>query len=67
MKAVKQGRSENEGFNAELKRLPLFPARWRAREMPRREQACVFTQHAAQLARLHDGVREHLCRAAELV
>jgi hypothetical protein len=66
-KAVKRGRSENEGFNAELKRLPLGPARRGAREMLRRVQACVFTLHAVQLTRLQNGVREHLCRTADIV
>ena len=66
-KEVKRGRSENEGFNAELKRLPLYPARRGAREMLRRVQACVFTLHAVQLTRLQNGVREHLCRTADIV
>lgn len=66
-KAVKRGRSENEGFNAELKRLPLSPARRGAREMFRRAKACMFTLHAAQLTRLQNGVREHLCRTADIV
>lgn len=67
LKAVKQGRSENEGFNAELKRLPFFPARRGAREMLRRVQACTFTLHAVQLTRLKNGVRGHLCRTADIV
>lgn len=66
-KAVKQSRSENEGFNAELKRLPFFPARRGAREMLRRVQACTFTLHAVQLTRLQNGVRAHLCRTADIV
>jgi hypothetical protein len=66
-KAVKGGRSENEGLNAELKRLPFAPARRGAREMFRRVEACVFTLHAVQLARLRNGVREHLCRTADIV
>jgi len=64
---VKRGRSANEGLNAELKRLPLYPARRGAREMLRRAQACVLTLHTVQLTRLQNGVREHLCRTADIV
>jgi len=60
-KAVKSGRSENEGLNAELKRLPFAPARRGAREMFRGVAACVSTLHAVLTARLQNGVREHLC------
>jgi len=35
--------------------------------MFRRVEACVFALHAVQLARLQNGVREHLCRMADIV
>lgn len=66
-KVVKKERSQNEGLNAELKRLPLLPARRGSREMLRRVQACVLALHMVQLTRLQNGVREHLCRTADIV
>lgn len=60
-------RSQNEGLNAEFKRLPFTPARAGAREMLRRVHACTLTLHLVQLARLQNGVKDHLCRTAYLV
>lgn len=65
--AVKSHRSQNEGLNAEYKRLPLAPARRGARELLRRSQACSLTLHLVQLTRIQHGVTTHLCRTAHLL
>ncbi|MCA1819958.1 MAG: hypothetical protein LC620_07930 [Halobacteriales archaeon] len=63
---VKSHRSQNEGLNAELKRLPTMPARRGKRELLRRSQACTLTLHLVQLTRLQRGVTTHLCRTANI-
>lgn len=63
---ISADRSQNEGLNAQLKTLPLAPARKEAREMLRRAQACTLTLHLVQLTRLQNGVRDHLCRTSYL-
>ncbi len=64
---VRSHRSQNEGFNAELKRLPIAPARRGARELLRRAQACTLTLHLVQLTRLQHGVTTGLCRVSYLL
>lgn len=61
---VKSHRSQNEGFNAEYKRLPITPARRGKQELLRRAQACSLTLHLVQLCRLQHGITTHLCRTA---
>lgn len=63
---VRSHRSQNEGFNAEFKRLPIMPARRGTRELLRRAQACTLTLHLVQLTRLQHGVTTHLCRTANI-
>lgn len=64
---VKSQRAQNEGLNAELKRLPITPARRGTRELLRRAQACTLTLHIVQLTRLQHGVTTHLCRTANIL
>lgn len=64
---VRSHRSQNEGFNAELKRLPTAPARRGIRELLRRAQACTLTLHLVQLTRLQHGVTTGLCRVSYLL
>lgn len=64
---VKSHRSQNEGLNAEYKRLPITPARRGKRELLRRAQACSLTLHLVQLTRLQHGVATHLCRTANIL
>lgn len=61
---VKSHRSQNEGLNAEYKRLPITPARRGKQELLRRAQACSLTLHLVQLCRLQHGITTHLCRTA---
>lgn len=65
--AVKSHRSQNEGLNAEYKRLPLAPARRGSEELHRRAQACSLTIHLVQMTRLQHGVTRHLCRTANIL
>jgi hypothetical protein len=60
-------RNQNEGLNAELKRLPTQPARRGVRELLRRAQACTLTLHLVQLTRLQNGVKTSLCRVAHIL
>jgi len=64
---VKSHRSQNEGLNAEYKRLPVAPARRGTQELLRRSQACSLTLHLVQLCRLQHGVTTHLCRTANIL
>jgi len=64
---VSKRRNENEGLNAELKRLPLAPARCGTRELLRREQACALALHLVQLTRLQHGVTTGLCRVSYIL
>jgi hypothetical protein len=64
---VRSQRAQNEGLNAELKRLPIWPARRGKRELLRRAQACTLTLHLVQLTRLQHGITTHLCRTANIL
>lgn len=60
-------RAQNEGLNAELKRLPMRPMRRGVSWLRRRAEACVLTLHLVQLTRLQHGVRRGLCRTASIL
>jgi hypothetical protein len=63
----RQRRAENEGLNAELKRLPLRPQRQGALWSLRRVLACTLTLFVVQWTRLLHGIRGGLCRTAYIV
>lgn len=62
-----QMRAQNEGLNAELKRLPLRPQRGGALWQLRRVLACTMTLFLVQWTRLIQGVTHNLCRTAYIV
>lgn len=62
-----QLRAQNEGLNAELKRLPLRPQRQGALWQLRRVLACTLTLALVQWNRLLHGATKNLCRTAYIV
>lgn len=60
-------RSNNEGWNGHIKRLPFEPRCKGQLEMLRRFWACCLTVHLVQLTRIQHGVEDGLCRTAHIV